>query len=71
MDINVCILLLYIFLRNVMAFDKEFGILYGFCNLRISKKATLQVKSPIGVQNILFMNLFLILCQNAYSFVQN
>ena len=54
MDINVCILLLYIFLRNVMAFDKEFGILYGFCNLRISKKATLQVKSPIGVQNIFF-----------------
>ena len=37
-----------------MAFDKEFGILYGFCNLRISKKATLQVKSPIGVQNISF-----------------
>ena len=38
MDINFCILLFYIFLRNVMAFDKELAILYGFFNLRISKK---------------------------------
>ena len=37
MDINFCILF-YIFLRNVMAFDKELTILYGFFNLRISKK---------------------------------
>ena len=37
MDINFCILF-YIFLRNVMAFDKELAILYGFFNLRISKK---------------------------------
>ena len=38
MGINFCILLFYIFLRNVMAFDKELAILYGFFNLRISKK---------------------------------
>ena len=37
MDINFCILF-YIFLRNVMTFDKELAILYGFFNLRISKK---------------------------------
>ena len=37
-DINVCILLFYIFLRNLMAFDKELVILHGFFNLRISKK---------------------------------
>ena len=44
MDINFCILLFYIFLRNVMAFDKELPILYGFFNLRISKKTTLLEK---------------------------
>ena len=54
MDINFCILLFYIFLRNVMAFDKELAILYGFFNLRISKKTTLLEKSPNGAQNIVF-----------------
>ena len=29
-DINFCILLFYIFLRNFMAFDKELAILYEF-----------------------------------------
>ena len=38
MDINFCILLFYILLRNIMAFDKELSILYGFFNLRISKR---------------------------------
>ena len=37
-DINFCILLFDIFLRNVMAFDKELAILYGFFNLRTYKK---------------------------------
>ena len=48
MDINVCILLFYIFLKNVMAFDKELAILYGFFSLRISKKTTLLEKAPMG-----------------------
>ena len=38
MDINFCILLFYILLRNIMAFDKELSILYGFFNLIVSKK---------------------------------
>ena len=38
MDINFCILLFYNLLRNIMAFDKELSTLYGFFNLRISKK---------------------------------
>ena len=38
MDFNFCNWLFYIFLRNVMAFDKAIAILYGFFNLRISKK---------------------------------
>ena len=46
-DINFCILLVYIFLRNVMVFDKEVAILYGFFNLRIPKKTLLE-KSPNG-----------------------
>ena len=37
-DTNFCILLFYIVLRNVMAFDKEVAILYRFFKLRISKK---------------------------------
>ena len=37
-DINFCILLFYIFLRYLMAFDKELVILFGFFNLRLSKK---------------------------------
>ena len=42
-----------------MAFDKELAILYGFFNLRISKKTTLLEKSPNGAQNIF---LFEFLC---------
>ena len=75
MDIDFCILLFYIFLRNVMAFEhlKELAILYGFFNLRISKNTTLLEKNPNGAQNIFFFFEFLclILYQNAYSFVQN
>ena len=52
MDINVCILLFYIFLINVMAFDKELAILYGFFNLRISKKTILLENIPNGAQKI-------------------
>ena len=54
MDINFCILLFYIFLINVMAFDKELAILYGFFNLRISKKAILLENIPNGSQKIPF-----------------
>ena len=50
-DINICVLLLCILLRNIMAFDKELAILYGFFNLKISKKTTLLEKSPNGAQN--------------------
>ena len=46
MDINICDLLFYIFLRNVMAFDKELAILYGLFNLRISKKNYPSSKKP-------------------------
>ena len=59
MDINFCVLLFYIFLRNVIAFDKELAILYGFFNLRISKKFTLLEKSTNGAQNIFFFFEFL------------
>ena len=69
MDINFCILLFYIFLRNAMTFDKELAIFYGFFNLRISKKTTLLRKSSNGVQNIFFLNFCLLLYQNAYDFV--
>ena len=72
MDIDFCILLFYIFFRNVMAFEKELAILHGFFNLRISKNATFLEKSPNGTQNIFFFEfLCLILYQNAYIFVQN
>ena len=71
MDINFCILLFYIFLRNVMVFDIELAFLYGFFNLRISKKTTILEKSPNRAQNILFLNFYLILYQNAHNFVQN
>ena len=47
-DINFCILMFYILLRNVMTFDKELAISYGFFNLRISKKTTFLEKSPDG-----------------------
>ena len=53
MDISFCILLFYIFLRNVMVFDKELAIFYGFFNLRISKKTSPLDKSPNGAQNFL------------------
>ena len=46
MDIKFCILLFYMFLRNVMAFDKELAIFYGFFNLRISKQFSLQKQKP-------------------------
>ena len=59
MDINFCILLFYIFLRNVMAFLKELAILYRFFNLRISNKTTLLEISPNGAQNIFFLFKFL------------
>ena len=52
MNINFCILLFYIFLRNVMAFDKELAILYGLKNLKISKKTTFLEKSTNGAQNM-------------------
>ena len=52
MDISFCILLFYIFLRNVMAFDKELAILYGLKNLKISKKTTFLEKSTNGAQNM-------------------
>ena len=57
MDINFCILLFYILLRNIMAFDKEFSILYGFFNLSISKKEKKKRKK---------LNFCLILYQNAF-----
>ena len=72
MDIDFCSLLFYIFLRNVMAFDRELAILYGFFNLRISKKTTLPAKCPNGAQsNFFFLNFCLILYQKANNFVQN
>ena len=64
MDINFCILLFYIFLRNVMAFDKKLTILYGFFNLKISKKTKLLENSPNMPQNFFFN-----FC--SYNFVQN
>ena len=73
MDIKFCILLFYIFLRNVMAFDIELAILYGFFNLRISEKSTLLEKSHNKIQNLffLFLNFCLILYQTTYNIVQN
>ena len=47
MAITFCILLFYILLRNVMTFDKQLAILYGFFNLRISKKTTLLEIAPM------------------------
>ena len=58
MDIDFCILLFYIFFRDVMAFEKELAILHGFFNLRISKNATFLEKSPNGTQNIFFLNFY-------------
>ena len=67
-DTNFLILLFYIFLRDVMVFDKELAILYGFLNLIISKKTTLLEKSPRATQNIFnFWTFCLILYQNAYN----
>ena len=59
MEFNFCILMFYIFLRNVMPFDQELAILYGFFKLRISKKkTTLLEESLSGAQNIFFQFLF-------------
>ena len=70
-DINFCILLFYIFLRNVMAFHKEAALLYGFFNLRISKKTTLLEKKPQwNPKHLIFFNFCLLLYENAYNFVQ-
>ena len=49
-----------------MVFEKELAILYGFFNVRISKKTTLLQKTFFN-----FYLFILILCQNAYNFVQN
>ena len=65
MDIKFCILLFYIFLRNVMAFDIELAILYGFFNLRISEKSTLLEKSHNKIQNFFFVFEFL------FDFISN
>ena len=54
MDINFCISLFCIFLRNVMAFDKGLIILYGFFNLRISKKTYPSRKKPQLNQKLFF-----------------
>ena len=72
-DIKICILLFYIFLRNVMAFDKELVILYGFSNLRISEEIFLpfQIKAAMGSKTFFFLNFCLISYQNAYNFVRN
>ena len=60
MDIDFGILLFYIFFKNIMAFDKELALTYGFFNFRISKKSTLLEKSPNGAQNIFFFNFSLL-----------
>ena len=71
-DINFYILLFYIFLRNVLVFDKELAIIYESFNLKFSKKSTLVEKNPNGTQNFFFFfNFCLILHQNEYNFVQN
>ena len=70
MNINFCFLLFYMFLRNVIAFDKELAILCRSFNSRISKKTTLLGKKLNGAQNI-FFNFYLILYQNSHTFVQN
>ena len=69
MDISFSILLFYIFLRNVMAFDKKLAILYRFFNLIISEKNPSREKPQWGPKHI-FLNFCLILYQNAYHFVK-
>ena len=66
MDINFSILLFYIFLRNVIAFDKELDILYGFFNLRFLKKLPFQKKPQWGPEH--FLNFCLILYQKNIKF---
>ena len=57
LDIKFCILLFYTFLRNIMAFDKELAILYGFFSLRISKKKLpFNKKAPMGPKPFFFFN---------------
>ena len=63
MDTNFCILLFYIVLRNVMAFDKEVAILYRFFKLRISKN--------VLAQNFIYIYIYIIyiyIYQNACNF---
>ena len=74
MDINVCTLLFYIFLKNVMAFDKELAILYGFFSLRISKKTTLLEKAPMGPKHFLefllnFKSKYIYFCTKLPNFI--
>ena len=71
MDISFCILLFYIFLRNVMAFDKKLAILYRFFNLIISEKNYPSREKPQWVPKHIFLNFCLILYQNAYHFVKD
>ena len=48
------------------------ALLYGFFDLRTSKKAPLLEKSPNGAEKtFFFLNFCLVLYQNAYNFVQN
>ena len=70
MDINFCILLFYIVLRNVMAFDKEIAILYRFFNLKISKKAALVENVPMGPKTF-FLYIYIYIYQNVCNFEQN
>ena len=70
MDINFCISLFYIFLRNVMAFDKELAILYGFLNSRISKNPTL-LKTFFKNFCLILYQIHIILCKTAKYYVLN
>ena len=69
MDMNFCILLFYIILRNLMEFNKEFAILYGFFKLRISKKYALLGKSVNWDRKSFLLIFYLVLYQNSSNFV--
>ena len=77
MDVNFCILLLYIFLRNVMAFDKGLAILYGFFSLRISKNTTPLAKRHWGPKHFFlilvefYIKMHIMFCKNATFYVLN
>ena len=70
MDINFCILLFYMFLRNVVALDKELVFYMGFSIYEFLKKLPSRKMSQWYPENF-FWNFCLILYQNAYNFVQN